>query len=160
LDFETWILEFSPMLPFFLITLGSFALSLSAKFLADAFLSSRVSVLGSFAGLRYSLNPGIAFGIRFPWGLESLLVPLALILVTFAALKSARTQWSQIGFGLIVGGALGNVIDRIGDGVVTDFFQVSTLPIFNVADSCITVGVVVLLLEMIFHHIQSRSSPL
>ncbi len=50
---------------------------------------------------------------------------------------------------MIVGGALGNVIDRIRDGAVTDFFQVGGFPIFNVADSFITVGVGVLLLEMI-----------
>ncbi len=137
------------MIIFWSVTVLSLAASLLAKFLADAFLSERIPVLGSFAGLQYSLNPGIAFGIRFPWGLESLLVPLALSLVTVAAFKSARTRWSQTGFGLIVGGAFGNVIDRIGDGVVTDFFQVGTFPIFNVADSCITIGVMVLLLEML-----------
>jgi signal peptidase II len=129
----------------------SCAASFIAKLLADAFLPERVSVIGLFAGLQPSHNPGIAFGITLPWGLHNWLIPVALILIAWVAWRSARTAWSRVGFGLIIGGALGNVIDRIPDGVVTDFFQVGTFPIFNVADSCISVGVVVLLLEMVLH---------
>lgn len=138
----------------FWITLGiSFFASILAKLLADAFLHERVAVIGSFAGLQPSLNPGIAFGITFPGGLQQLIIPVALILVTYVAIKSAKTRMSQIGYGLIVGGALGNVVDRLRDGFVTDFFQVGTFPIFNVADSCISIGVAVLLLEIV---LQSR----
>jgi signal peptidase II len=65
------------------------------------------------------------------------------------AFRTAQSVYAQVGFGMIIGGALGNVLDRMRDGMVTDFFQVGTFPIFNVADSCITIGVIVLLLEMV-----------
>jgi signal peptidase II len=56
---------------------------------------------------------------------------------------------SQAGFGLILGGALANVVDRFPDGLVTDMIQVGAFPVFNVADSCITVGLGLLLLEIV-----------
>lgn len=124
----------------------AFAISFLAKLLADAFLHERVPVIGSFAGLQPSQNPGIAFGIRLPGLLQTPLIIAALILIALAAQK-AETLASRVGFGLLLGGALGNVVDRLRDGFVTDFFQVGGFPIFNVADSCITIGVVLLALD-------------
>ena len=51
-----------------------------------------------------------------------------------------------LGFGLIIGGALGNIVDRFDDGHVTDFIQIGWWPLFNIADSCISIGVIILLL--------------
>lgn len=118
-------------------------LSLVGKCMADAWLTSRVSVIGEFAGLQLSHNPGIAFGIQLLGAFQTPIIIVALALIVFAARK-AETQLSQIGFGVIIGGAAGNVLDRLRDGFVTDFFQVGSFPIFNVADSCITIGVVLL----------------
>lgn len=140
------------MFVFFVTLVAALACSLSAKWLSDAFLDDRIAVIGSFAGLQPAVNPGIAFGLRFPAGYQEALIITALLCVCFIAWKSAHTRMSQIGYGLIVGGALGNVLDRVNDGVVTDFFQVGTFPIFNVADSCITIGVVFLLAEMFIMH--------
>jgi signal peptidase II len=120
-----------------------------SKFLADHFLSTRVSVLGSFAGLTHSENPGIAFGITALGSFQSALVIVAIVLVFLLALRSSKTLLSQNAFGLILGGALGNLVDRMRDGVVTDYFQVGSFPIFNVADSCITIGVCLLLWEAV-----------
>ena len=132
------------------MTVGlSFALSFLAKWLADAFLHSRVAILGSFAGLQHSLNRGIAFSITFPGRVQTLLIAGALCAVIAVALRTARTPLAHVGYGLLIGGALGNAADRLFDGTVTDFIQVGTFPIFNVADSCITVGVGLLLLEMV-----------
>lgn len=125
----------------------AFAASYLAKLAADAWLTARVPLLGTFAGLLPSQNPGIAFGIRLPPVLQTALIALALVLVTVAAVRGKGGRAQQIGFGLIIGGALGNVADRLLDGHVTDFFQVGRFPIFNVADSCITLGVILLLLE-------------
>lgn len=134
----------------FLTAVASFLLSLLGKALADHFLAQRVSLLGSFVGLERSFNPGIAFGILLPWHLRDVIVGAALVLVCVLAFRSGRSILRQAAFGLIIGGAFTNIVDRFSDGVVTDFFQVGTFPIFNVADSCITVGVILLLIEALW----------
>ena len=141
----------SPVQILFLVTALSFALSFAAKLLSDAYLVERIAIIGQFAGLDPTLNPGIAFGLQLPAGIQELLIFGALILVAIFAAKSSKTLLARVGFGMILGGALGNVLDRLRDGFVTDFFQVGTFPVFNVADSCITVGVALLLLESIMH---------
>ncbi|MBI2636005.1 signal peptidase II [Candidatus Peregrinibacteria bacterium] len=127
----------------------SFTISLLAKFAADHLLIARIPVFGSFAGLQIAENSGVAFSITFPWKLQNILIGLALLCIAVAATK-ARTKAGKIAFGMIIGGAAGNIADRINDGKVTDFFQAGSFPIFNVADSFITVGVFLLLLEMIW----------
>lgn len=112
--------------------------------LADVLLTERIPILGDFMGLQYSVNPGIAWGIRLPDGLQEILIVAALIIVAVLAVRS--TQAHFLPFGLILGGGLANVVDRLPDGVVTDYFQVGTFPIFNVADSFVTVGVLLLLI--------------
>jgi signal peptidase II len=52
--------------------------------------------------------------------------------------------WPRLALGLVAGGAIGNVIDRFRQGYVTDFLDFKFWPVFNVADSCIVVGVLVL----------------
>lgn len=59
---------------------------------------------------------------------------------------AARSYLVQIAFGGIVGGALGNVVDRFHYGYVVDFINLRWWPVFNVADSCISIGVVLLVL--------------
>jgi signal peptidase II len=130
------------------ITAGtSMVAGIVGAWLTEMFLDQRIAILGSFAGLQRSHNPGIAFGVDLPPVLQEVLIGIALILVIAAALRTAHTSLSQAGFGLIVGGAVANIVDRLGDGLVTDVFQVGSFPIFNVADSCITIGVTLLLLE-------------
>lgn len=130
-----------------LTILLSGAVSLLAKVLADQFLTERISIIGSFAGLKPTFNPGIAFSVSIPWGLQTEMIFAALLLVLVVAWRTAQTTLSKIGYGMIVGGGLGNLIDRLRDGIVTDYFQVSSFPVFNVADSFITIGVVFLLWE-------------
>ncbi len=129
---------------------ASAAVSLAASFVGESFLQERIPVLGSFAGLQLAHNPGIAFSITLPNSLEMALILVALVLITWLALHSAKHTAQYVGFGLIIGGALGNILDRLPDGYVTDYFQVGTFPIFNVADSCITIGVGVLVIEEIW----------
>jgi len=132
----------------FIITATTAALlSLLSMWLGETLLGERVALIGSFAGLTLSHNPGIAFGIRLPPVLQELLIVGALGWMTTLGIRSATSLLHRVGFGCIVGGALGNLIDRFIDGVVTDYFQVGTFPIFNVADSFITVGVLFLLAD-------------
>lgn len=117
---------------------------------ADIWLSERFALLGGFAGLQYSLNPGIAWGIRLPAGVQEVLIGLALLAVAYMAYQSSKEQESsrtQIAYGMILGGGVANIVDRLQDGFVTDFFQIGTFPIFNTADSFVSIGVALLFWE-------------
>ncbi|MDD4628271.1 MAG: signal peptidase II [Candidatus Peribacteraceae bacterium] len=129
----------------------AFALSVFARFLVELFLNSRIAILGSFAGFERSFNHGVAFGITFAPSLQMILIIGALCAVLWMAERGVHTLTEYAGFGLIVGGGLANILDRIGDGTVTDFIQVGSFPVFNIADCCITVGVVLLLWGMIIN---------
>ncbi len=140
---------------FSLTTTLALFLSLLSKYFADTFLHTRVAIVGSFLGLDPVQNPGVAFGIRLPAIFQEVIIVAALVFVCVLAYRSERIARHDIGYGLIVGGALGNLLDRLTDGLVTDFFQVSTFPVFNVADSCITIGVCFLLADLFLskrHH--------
>ncbi|TSC58605.1 MAG: signal peptidase II [Candidatus Peregrinibacteria bacterium Greene0416_19] len=140
----------------FVAAIVSFVSSMALAVVVDRTLDHRIPVFGSFAGFERAYNSGIAFSIMLPHGLQTVLIIAALLLVMFLAVRSARTTVQQAGFGLIIGGALGNIADRLPDGFVTDYMQVGTFPVFNLADSCITVGVGLLLIGMLLDWRQKR----
>jgi signal peptidase II len=91
-------------------------------------------------------NTGVAFSLFSGGGtlvLVLTLVALAALLAYFVR-RPAR-PWLWVPTGLLIGGALGNLIDRIGHGAVTDFIKLPAWPAFNVADISITFGVLALL---------------
>lgn len=98
----------------------------------------------------YVTNTGAAFSLFSENGewlrWLSLLVSLALIVLGLLVVLANR--WEQAGYGLILSGALGNGIDRFLNGEVVDFldFRLIRFPIFNVADICINIGIVCLLI--------------
>lgn len=143
---------------FFVAIVLGFAASVASAFAADHLLTERVPVIGSFAGLLLSYNKGVAFGVEIPEPWQSMLIGGALILIGYTAWRERGTALRQTAFGLIIGGALGNIADRIPDGRVTDYFQVGTFPIFNVADSCVTIGVALLLLQTVLEWKGSKNS--
>lgn len=114
--------------------------SLIAAALAEH-LGEPIRIIGSFVMLRLAYNRGIAFSISIPGGMQTLLILGALAAVLIMAFRD-RTQarGHALAFGLIVGGATANLIDRFLDGVVTDYFAIGTFPIFNIADACICIG--------------------
>jgi len=94
-------------------------------------------------------NKGVAFGFLGGTGALVLVVTfaaLALLLVYFARHAERPLLWLPTG--LVLGGALGNLLDRVHQGYVTDFIHVPHWPAFNVADMCITGGVVALVLVL------------
>ena len=121
----------------------------------------REEIVHNFIYLVHSRNPGIAFGVladsasvftRFVLITGSLVVigVLAWLLVT----GKSSSALGNAGLALLLGGAAGNVADRIFHGAVTDFFEVwfgsYHYPAFNVADSAITIGAALILLDVIF----------
>lgn len=96
-------------------------------------------------------NRGVAFGFLGGGGPLVLIVTLAalaLLLAYFARHADRPLLWLPTG--LVLGGALGNLIDRLHQGHVTDFIHFPHWPAFNVADICITTGVVALVLVLEF----------
>ena len=123
------------------------------KALAETFLEGGTSlpVFGQFFHLTLVHNQGIAFGLF--QGAEKILlgvITLSIGLLVVFGLRSHPHQWmTQAGIGLILGGAVGNWIDRIRVGAVIDFLDFRIWPVFNFADSAITVGVGLFLLELL-----------
>jgi len=91
-------------------------------------------------------NTGAAFGLFKSWGLVitviAILVSLA-ILYYFPRIPSAQVAL-RLAMSMQLGGAMGNLIDRLIHGTVTDFISVGSFPVFNVADACISIGVAIL----------------
>ena len=117
------------------------------KWLAKSYLSSPY-VLTPWFQLRYEQNTGIAWGLQMPYGLLIAINFVLLLLIPYLAWKNLdlRRHWSQIILALIVGGALGNIYDRLVSGYVTDFIAVGWWPVFNLADAFLSVGTFLLLL--------------
>ncbi len=94
-------------------------------------------------------NRGIAFGLfsgAGPWLAVIVGVAMLVLIATFVAHADTPLAW--LPGGLLLGGALGNLVDRIREGAVTDFIDLPSWPAFNLADSAITVGVLALLYVM------------
>ena len=115
---------------------------------------SSISVLGPIR-LTFVYNEGISFGLLqgSGWGRWLLAGFSAVVAVALAvwAWRSTRLALT-IGIGLVIGGAIGNLIDRILLGRVIDFFDFSALMfpwVFNIADSAITIGVLILLYDQL-----------
>ena len=105
-------------------------------------------LLDDWLRLSYVRNSGVAFGLGAGRGLPfAAITVLALGLVLVLAFQDRSRTWARsLALGLIVGGALGNLIDRVRWGSVIDFldfgYRTNWWPVFNAADAAITVGVV------------------
>jgi signal peptidase II len=106
----------------------------------------RVDLLGSFLALHYVENAGAAFGVLRGQGVVVTVLALVVLggLVVYYRRTGAAGLWAGASLGLLVGGAVGNLIDRARLGYVVDFVAVGPWPKFNLADSAITVGVLLL----------------
>ena len=122
-----------------------------------------VSIVDGFARFRFTQNSGASFGL-FPdsSGIISVLALLVIIAILVAFVRLGHpSRLSVLAAGLVVGGALGNLLDRLRLGYVVDFVDVYgphltigdriyTWPVFNVADSGITVGTILVLAGILF----------
>jgi signal peptidase II len=121
----------------------------------------RHELIHNFVYLVHSRNPGLAFGILSDsastgtrivliLGSIAVITALAWLLVT----SQSGSAMAAAGLALLLGGATGNVTDRIVHGAVTDFFEVwfgtYRYPAFNVADSAIAIGAALILLDILF----------
>jgi signal peptidase II len=137
-----------------LTALFVFLIDQVSKALALRFLSSvpTVPVVPGIFHLTLVENTGVAFGLFRGQGLPVTLATLAVLGgLGWSILRSHKPpgRWTVLGMGLILGGAVGNLLDRVRLGAVVDFFDFRVWPVFNVADSCITVGAFLVALQLL-----------
>jgi len=111
-----------------------------------------ITVIKNILYLRWTKNTGIAFGLLKGHNLIIGLVSLGIVVALVALIIRKKSQIDllvKIGLGLIIGGALGNVLDRIFFGYVRDFIDLGFWPVFNIADSAVTIGVFLIIIDCI-----------
>lgn len=147
-----------PLIRSYLVLIGIAAtvvvLDQVAKELVTRDLKGRapVQVLGGLFQLDYTRNTGAAFSILPTGGWLFALVAVVVagaILIFYPRLR-VQGFWTTLALGLILGGAVGNLMDRVRLGYVVDFIDFRWFPVFNLADSAIVCGVGVLVLASMF----------
>ena len=154
-------------LPYAVLTAVAIALDQWIKVLVEGNLPMQEKIdLLPFLALYRTYNPGIAFSMFSSLGDKGLIV-IALAVSAFVLWLGSKTevgQWlARIGFALIVGGAIGNLIDRVWYGHVIDYIlfhtPVFTFAVFNLADAFITVGAVLVIAEEFFAWRRGKAAP-
>ena len=117
---------------------------------ASLYVGERIGVVGPFS-IHHVQNSGIAFGLfASATSIVIFLTVLAVIwMLTFFARSGARHPVLPVGLGLVLGGSISNLVDRVRLGYVTDFLDVGPWPAFNLADSFIVAGVAVLVMTLL-----------
>ncbi|HEX6221491.1 MAG TPA: signal peptidase II [Acidimicrobiia bacterium] len=130
------------------------------RYAAIHFDGSPVEIIAGFFGFTYIENPGGAFGFFQDGGT---IIAVAAIIVTgvvLVALAAPRPILETVALGFVLGGAIGNLVDRFArgdgliDGAVIDWIELWIIPTFNIADASVTVAVALLLI----HAWRDRSS--
>lgn len=151
-------------LPYYWVTLIVIALDQITKFLIRSSLNlgEIIELTPKLIWLTYVQNTGAAFSFSFGSPLLNrvlfiILSLLATIFIVFLSVKS-KNKFEIFSFALILGGAIGNLIDRIFLGSVTDFIWcdfpdiiMTRWPVFNVADSSIVIAIILMLITTFFH---------
>ena len=103
-----------------------------------------------YARVVHWYNTGVAFGMFQGMGLLFTFLPLVVVILIliFYSRLAGENWWLRSAIGLELGGEIGNLIDRVKIGHVTDFISVGNFAVFNIADASITVGVAVMLIAL------------
>ncbi len=157
----------APRRPFLLligaITIPIVVLDQATKLFVKAHMAlyESIALIPNYLDITYTLNPGAAFSILAdapPWARLAFLLSMscaAIVVLVVLIARSERVSINSVGFALILGGATGNLIDRATrGGRVIDFMRAHyydlNYPVFNVADSAITIGVALIILASLF----------
>ncbi|KQB86732.1 signal peptidase II [Corynebacterium lowii] len=154
-----------PFAPFMAVTVLSVAaVDQIVKAIMLAWLTPGVPqpVLGDWFRFLLLFNPGAAFsmGQNSTWLFTCF--QIAFVLGTAIAAPKVRDPWVAVGLALVGGGALGNLIDRLFRapqfflGHVVDYISVGGFAVFNIADVCISVGVVIFIIGMLFEERRAK----
>ncbi len=123
---------------------------------AHFYLTESIMILGDFFRFTYIENPGMAFGLQIAGPLFFTVFSAIACVVIFYFLYRLRTEplLPRLALALVLGGAIGNLIDRALYGKVIDFLDVgfgtTRWPIFNIADIAVTIGMIILISVVLF----------
>jgi len=137
----------------FVILLDQMAKVLVVKIFA---LGESIRILDDVVRFTYIENPGMAFGIRVgSRGFFTVFSALAsLAILVYLVRMRHDSFYSRLALALILGGAIGNLLDRMMRGQVVDFIDVgfgtTRWPVFNVADMAVTIGMILLIAQVLF----------
>lgn len=139
-----------------LITLYCLLFDQIIKFLVSKYITN-VTIIPNFISLIYAENDGVAFSMLS--GSRIIIIIISIILLSFLAYYMNKDYVSKkkddilmdISYGLLFGGILGNLLDRIIRGIVIDYISINIIgyhfPIFNLADVMITIGVIIMIIR-------------
>ncbi|MCD2112621.1 MULTISPECIES: signal peptidase II [Rhodococcus] len=144
--------------PLLLVALVVFVADLVTKVLAVHYIdpADPISIVGDTVTLTLVRNPGAAFSMATGMTWLLTLVAIAVVVGVVKIGRTLRSRWWALGLALVLGGALGNLTDRLFrspgplQGHVVDFVSVGWWPVFNVADSAIVCGAILLVALTIF----------
>lgn len=126
-------------------------------------LHHSIEVIKNFFNITYAQNTGAAFSmLKGKTNLFFVIVPIAIMIMVYLLIKSDKKDYlTRIGCLFVIGGAIGNLIDRIANKYVIDFLDFKIFgydfPVFNVADCFVTIGVILIILSII---LESRNAKL
>lgn len=140
----------------YIITLLSFIIDQVSKALVSTYfsLNESVKLINNFLYLNYINNTGASFSILTNKKYLLIVLSLVAIVIIIRYINTFKnTIFNRIGLGLLLGGILGNLSDRILFGYVKDFISLYifgySFPVFNIADICIVVGVIILIISIL-----------
>lgn len=116
-------------------------------------LYESIPVIPNIFHLTYIENPGAAFGLLANQRVFFVIITVIILttIIYFYYKLKGENLILRVALGMVVGGAIGNLIDRLRIGAVTDFLDFRIWPVFNIADSAIVVGMIYLAYQIIFH---------
>ncbi len=137
------------------VAVAAYSLDLATKLVAVAELQDRapVRVVGDLLQLTLVRNPGAAFSTGTSYTLVLSLIAIGAVLVVLFVARNLRDRLWAVGLGFLLGGVLGNLTDRVFRqpgplrGHVVDWIALPNWPVFNVADICIDIAAVVIIVQ-------------
>jgi signal peptidase II len=150
---------------YYAITLGILFADHLTKWMVRAMMDSHdvIEIIPNYLRLSYVRNSGVAFGLFAdiqsawkPYILASMAIAAVLVIFVYSSRMPLNRKLLQAALAITMGGILGNFIDRIAHGFVVDFIEFHInesfhWPTFNVADSAITVGIALLLIDTVIN---------
>lgn len=138
---------------------------IASKNLIPGTTTSLINIGGKdWLNLTYVENTGAGFSLLqgFRWLLVTVTAAFIIAAVVFLILKKPKNQWYLWSLSVIIGGGLGNLLDRIFRGYVIDYIDVRIInfAVFNFADCCVVIGAIILLIATLFFSKENKDDKI